>query len=479
MYDFDNLIQKLTLNKFIILKLYSNPMIEDLHTEFKRDWDQKYLRNVAAMANTDGGVIYVGISDDGSVCGVSNLPRLLKVIPDMIQARLGITPEVDHQSKDGKDFITITISKSKDPIFFDGKLFKKSGSTTRELKHAEAKNFLVRKYGSIWTEDPCPSVSLDELDNVYFAEFRKVAAASGKLNKSESELSTRELMDKLKLTVDGKPKLGAVLLFHPEPERFSRGAYVKIGMFIGSDILYEDRLSGPLFMLPNQVLQMLMSKYTIVPVKFEGITRIEKPPYPSEALREIILNAIIHSDYSADVEIQIKVYPDHIEFYNSGAPPEDWTVEYLVSAHRSIPGNPTLAEVFYRAGKIESFGRGIQKVLDQYKGRSAKPPEFSFDSSSFSVVAFNENPIISTDSESISVGLSDRQTILLRSMTANPATLIELMRFVSSTSRESFRRNVLKPLLEKGFVAMTIKDKPNSQNQKYILTDLGWKFKQQ
>lgn len=454
-------------------------MIEDLHTEFKRDWDQKYLRNVAAMANTDGGVIYIGLSDDGTVYGVSDLPRLLKLIPDVIQSTLGITPVVDHHSKDGKDFVSVTISKSDVPILFEGKLFKKSGSTTRELKHAEARNFLVRKYGRIWTEDTCPSVSLDELNNGYFADFRRAAIAAGKLNEVESELSVNELMDKLKLTVDGRPKLGAVLLFHPEPERFTRGAYVKIGMFRGSDILYEDRLSGPMFSMPGRILELILSKYTVVPVKFEGITRIEKPPYPSEALREIILNAIIHSDYGAEVEIQIKVYPDRVEFYNSGAPPEDWTVGYLLSAHRSIPGNPTLAEVFYRAGKIESFGRGIQKVMDLYKGRSAKPPVFNFDTSSFSVVAFNENPIVCNYLETTPKKLSDNQILLLNSMTADSVTLSELMAFVSSSNKESFRRNVLRPLLDMGLVTMTLKDKPKSHYQRYILTDVGWEFKEQ
>ncbi len=201
-------------------------------------------------------------------------------------------------------------------------------------------------------------------------------------------------MDKLKLTVDGKPKLGTVLLFHPEPERFTRAAYIKIGMFVGSDILYEDRVSGPLFLMPDRILAMLLTKYTIVPVKFEGITCIEKPPYPSEALREILLNAIIHSDYGVDVEIQIKVYPDHIEFYNSGAPPDDWDIEYLMSAHCLHPGNPTMAEVFSFAGKTEGAGLGIQKVLDQYTGRDAKPPVFKFDSTCFSVVVFNENPYL-------------------------------------------------------------------------------------
>lgn len=454
-------------------------MREDLHTEFKREWKDEYLRNVAALANTEGGTIYVGIDDQGNVFGVERIDHDLKVIPDKIQNVLGIVAIVDNHRKDGKDYLTIKINPCPEPVLYDGKLFIKSGSTTRELKHAEARNYLVRKYGHIWTETSCPTVSINDLDNGYFSDFKKDAISAGKLNTDESRLSVKDLMDKLKLTVKDRPKFGAVLLFHPEPERFTRGAFVRIGMFRGSDILYEDRLSGPLYSMPDRILEIITSKYTIVPVEFEDITRIEKPPYPREALREIILNMIIHSDYGAEVEIQIKVYLDHIEFFNSGAPPDDWTVDYLLNAHRSVPGNPTLAEVFYRAGKVESFGRGIQKVMDQYKGRQVKPPVFNFDSSSFSVFIYNENPIVKQDSEVAHEKLSDNQNLLLRSMTANPASVSELMSFVSSSNRESFRRNILKPLLDKGYVTMTSKHSPNSPKQQYMLTEKGWRFKEQ
>lgn len=454
-------------------------MREDLHTEFKREWKDEYLRNVAALANTEGGTIYVGFDDKGNIFGVERVDHDLKVIPDKIQNVLGIVAIVDNHREGGKDYLTIKVNPSPEPILYDGKLFVKSGSTTRELKHAEARNYLVRKYGHIWTEDPCPSVPIETLDNGYFSDFKKDAVSAGKLHTDESRLSVHDLLDKLKLIVNDSPKLGAVLLFHPEPERFTRGAYVRIGMFRGSDILYEDRLSGPLYSMPDRILEIITSKYTIVPVEFEDITRIEKPPYPREALREIILNMIIHSDYGAEVEIQIKVFPDHIEFFNSGAPPDDWTVEYLLNAHRSVPGNPTFAEVFYRAGKVESFGRGIQKVMDQYKGRQAKPPVFKFDSSSFSVFIYSENPIVKIDPEIVQERLSDNQNLLLRSMTSNPVSISELMSFVSSSNRESFRRNILKPLLEKGYVTMTSKDSPNNPKQQYILTEKGWRFKEQ
>lgn len=112
-------------------------MMENLHTEFKEKWSDKWLRNIAALGNSDGGTLYVGLDDDGSVIGVDNVKSLLKTIPDKIQNVLGIVPNVNNHSKDGKDYISIKVAKHDDVLFYEGKLFVKSGSTTRELKGRE------------------------------------------------------------------------------------------------------------------------------------------------------------------------------------------------------------------------------------------------------------------------------------------------------------------------------------------------------
>lgn len=143
--------------------------------------------------------------------------------------------------------------------------------------------------------------------------------------------------------------------------------------------------------MPDKVVDLLMTKYSISPITYEGIRRIETPSYPYEALREAVLNSIIHNDYGTRTPIQIKVYPDRMEISDDGSPPSNWTLETLLTAHKSHPGNPSMATVFYRAGKVESFGRGIQKILDQYTGRDVKAPEFKFNSCEFTVVLYNEN----------------------------------------------------------------------------------------
>ena len=128
-----------------------------------------------------------------------------------------------------------------------------------------------------------------------------------------------------------------------------------------------------------------MTKYLRAYISYEGISRIEKYPFPKEALREALLNAIVHKDYSSGVPIQISVYEDKIIFWNSGQLPENWTVGRLFEKHASMPYNPLVANAFFRAGLIEAWGRGIYKIISECETFGAAPPKFNCDFSGLMV----------------------------------------------------------------------------------------------
>ena len=368
-------------------------MREDLRTEFKESWSDKFIRNIAALGNTEGGTLYIGVDNKGKVVGTDNVDKLLKLIPDQIHNALGIVPTVDNHSENGKDYISVKVNKHDDVLFHEGKVFVKSGSTTRELRGRELRTYFIKRFNMSWTDDPCPQVTIKELDDVVFHRFKKDALSKGMLTQSEYESNAETLFRKLDLSVGKDPKMGAVLLFHPEPETFTEGSRVKIGLFdiSGAEIIYQDDLDGPLYLMPDKILELILTKYTANPISYEGIRRIEKRPHPREALREAVLNSIIHSDYGAKNPIQIKVFPDRLIIFNEGSPPSDWTVETLLTSHESRPGNHSIAAVFYRAGMVERFGRGIEKIMNEYKDRDVKQPVFKFTESAFNVTFFNEN----------------------------------------------------------------------------------------
>jgi ATP-dependent DNA helicase RecG len=133
---------------------------------------------------------------------------------------------------------------------------------------------------------------------------------------------------------------------------------------------------------------------------------VEKFEYPKEAVREALLNAIAHKDYSGGVPIQISVYNDKIIFWNEGQLPENWTVENLLKKHASRPYNPDIANALFRGGYIESWGRGTLKMIKECKLAGIPDPIFRYESSDISVV-FRKD--IYNEKYLFELGLNNRQ----------------------------------------------------------------------
>ena len=169
----------------------------------------------------------------------------------------------------------------------------------------------------------------------------------------------------------------ATLLFHENPEKFVGGAYIKVGFFVTDDDLrFQDEIHGNLFEQVEKALEILFFKYLKAYISHEGIQRVERFLFPPLALREAVLNAVVHKDYSSGVPIQISIYDDRIVLWNSGQLPQDWTLERLLSKHPSDPYNPLVASAFFRAGYIESWGRGIEKISRECGKHGISTPEY-------------------------------------------------------------------------------------------------------
>ena len=152
--------------------------------------------------------------------------------------------------------------------------------------------------------------------------------------------------------------------------------------------------------------QFNFTKYIKAPISYEGINRVETYEYPKDAVREALLNAIAHKDYSGGVPIQISVYTDKIIIWNEGQLPENWTVKNLLEKHASRPYNPDIANALFRSGYIESWGRGTLKIIRECKQAGIPEPVFSYDSSDISV-EFRKD--IYNEKYLQSLNLNDRQ----------------------------------------------------------------------
>jgi ATP-dependent DNA helicase RecG len=353
-------------------------MKESHQIEWKQNWRDDYLRWICGFANAQGGTLGIGKNDRGQVVGLPEATRLLTEIPNKVRDLLGIVVEVNLHTYRGKDWLEIRVDPYPSPISYRGEFHYRSGSTKQELKGAALEAFLLRKRGRHWDATPIPDVRLNEFDPQLFRQFRKLALESKRLGASLLAEPDANLLEKLQLTEGRFFKRAATLLFHPFPQKFTSGAYVKIGFFqSATDLLYQDMIEGGLLFQVERTLDLLLTKYLRAGISYRLTQRYERYPVPEAALREAVTNAIVHKDYSAGSSIQISVYPDRLRIWNPASLPPDWSMEKLLGNHASAPANPDVAHAFFLAGKIESWGRGIALIRNECAGYPA--PEFRQD----------------------------------------------------------------------------------------------------
>jgi len=363
---------------------------EETHNiEYKQKWTDDCLKAISAMANANGGRIFVGLDDHGNPVELKNTKKLLEDIPNSIRNRLNILSTVELDKRAGRKIICISVSPSSNPVSFNGKYYLRSGSTVQELRGKELADFLLEKSGIPWDNCAEKQVSFQELDTTAIDRFKQLSAdrIPGIIN--ESDLSM--LLDKLNLTENDQLKRAAVLLFGSDPQRYYSHAVVKIGKFLtDTDIQTTDIVGGNLFQQVENSLEILRTKYLHSKISFEGIHRRDILEYPYEALREATINAIIHRDYSGLSQTQIRVYSDKLIIMNEGSLPPEITVEDLKRNHLSKPRNRLLADVFYFAGFIEAWGRGTLKIVEKCRDQGLPEPEFQNDHGVMSVIFFKD-----------------------------------------------------------------------------------------
>lgn len=356
-------------------------MSEDQHTEWKSAWRDDYLKWICGFANAQGGVLEIGRDSRGQVVGIENATRLMEELPNKLRDLLGIVAEIDLLEEDGKAYLRITVEPYPVPISYRGEYHYRSGSTKQVLKGAALDRFLLGKTGRRWDSVPVPGAVVGDLDSAALARFRERAGRSKRLDPAALAEGDAGLIEKLRL-VDGRYlKRAAVLLFHPDPERFFTGAAVKIGYFASeSDLRYHDEVAGDLFTQVDKTIDLLLSKYLKATISYEGIQRVESYPMPERALREAVLNAIVHRDYAVAAPIQIRVYADRLRIWNPGGLPESWSREKLLGPHPSQPFNPDVANTFFRAGEIEAWGRGIERIFEACRRTRTPKPKIRVES---------------------------------------------------------------------------------------------------
>ncbi|MBO5566814.1 MAG: winged helix-turn-helix transcriptional regulator [Succinivibrio sp.] len=263
------------------------------------------------------------------------------------------------------------------PISYHGEFFYRSGSTNQKLTGIALTDFISRKNGILWEDATVNEVSIDDLDDESFKIFRREALRKKRMTEAELNVSNRELLEKLHLMRDGKLTRAAVLLFYKDPSIVQVGSFIKVGKFDESGlVVYHHELEESFIVNATKVVDLIYLMYLKAKISYEHDMRVEEYPFAREAIREAIYNAIAHNCYMYGSPIQIKVSEDSLTIGNRCILPEGWTVDTFMQAHDSEPYNPNIANVFYRAGFIESWGQGIQKICKECSAIGEALPEY-------------------------------------------------------------------------------------------------------
>ena len=387
-------------------------MIENKTTEFKREYIDDIKYTVVAFANTEGGKIYIGMSDDGSVYGVENtdatMLRITNMIRDSIRPDITMFTECAVEDIEGMPVVVLTVQRgTARPYYLAGKGIRPEGVYVRQ------------NASSVPASETAILNMIKETSGDRYEDARSINQQLT-FEKAENYFAKHNLPfgDQQKRTLniigpDGTyTNLGMLLsdqCIHT----------IKLAVFDGSKkSVFRDRkeLSGSL-LTQLEDAYFFIDQFNHTRAEFEGLDRIDKRDYPSEALREALLNAITHRDYSFSGSTLISIFDDRIEFVTIGGLVRGLTFDDIMLGVSALR-NQNLANVFYRLKLIEAYGTGILKINESYAECAVKP-QFEVTDNAFKITLPNINYVgerkdVTTTAPSKVTDKAERQEILLR-----------------------------------------------------------------
>jgi ATP-dependent DNA helicase RecG len=348
---------------------------ETERTEFKSRVDRDGIGTaVASFLNAGGGTVLVGIDEEGAVVGVPDPHENALQLWRSLAARLSPTAlfSANVEEVDGKSVIVIDVPPGEDaPYVYDGRITVRRGTQSHPATAQEISSLILSRHAPPlrWERLPALGCTVADLDqSEILLTARQVAERQ--LYDWNATIAPQRVLEELNLVRDESLLNSAVILFGRSPARFYPQSRVRLARFTDEDQseFRENRvLEGHAFALLQQIESFLTANVPILSsLPAHGFQRRDTPQYPWAALREGVMNALVHRDYAAfDGGVSISIFPTRIEIWNSGRLPEGLSVEDLKRGSISRPHNPDIAHVFFLRGFIERVGIGARRIVTE------------------------------------------------------------------------------------------------------------------
>ena len=439
------------------------PKKESISVEFKTSFSDNVIETLVAFSNAKGGTVYVGVTDEGKAQGITLGKETIQSLINEIKSKTNpqIIPDVDVLEIKNKTILLLYAPEYPiKPVSIKGKFYKRAGDSNHLLGVDEIANEHLKTINSSWDMFPDVIHSLEEISLSKVQKCIKLMKNNG-ISVKETNIS---FLEKYNLIKDNKITNAAFLMFKKNNEVTTT---IELGRF-QDDITIKDsdRTKSDILTQIDEVLNFV-KKHINLEIIITGEPRnIQRWQYPMEAIREIVLNMIIHRDYRSSSDSIVKVFDDRIEFYNPGRLPDNITVDDLLSNnYRSTPRNKKIAETFKDMGLIEKYGSGIRRIIDYFKDENRRLPQFTNISDGFMVTVFVDDNKAKSMKKYTEKGtekgtekLTKNQQMILDYITSNPQiTIVELTSTVN-ISASKIKENISK-LKIKGYLKRIGPDK--------------------
>lgn len=369
---------------------------EDSYTEFKRDVSQRsdFAGELVAFANTNGGQIIVGVADDGSILGVTNPQQTEEAIVNLARNNCvpSITPIIDRVDIDGHIVFVVQVSRRVGVPHENnsGQCYIRVGSSKRLCTPHERARMLQEASLVHFDESPVARTTVADLDLDAFAKYyQKIFEQPF----AEADVPLASMLENMRFLVkdlDGTARLSiaGLLLFGQQPQDFLYYARISAvrwaGIEAGETIIDRQEIMGRLAQQIDQAEAFIL-RNTRLSTKIEGVRQIDQPEYPRPALREAIVNAVAHRDYSlAGAQILLYIFDDRIEIRSPGVLPNSVTLDNI-RTHYSRPRNETLARVLFNLGYVNTLGSGVPRMIRLQQEQAGRAPDFAVGDAQFLV----------------------------------------------------------------------------------------------
>ena len=449
---------------------------EGSSVEFKRSLRSDLGREICAFANAAGGVILLGVDDEGRVRGVEGHNRLKSQVQSVARSA---DPPISVELESMGDVLAVRVPSQRGrPYSFGGKFFVRDGASSQQMSRDEIREFFFAEGVIRFDESPCRRFSLDDdLDDETWAVFRRRAKIPDHMD-PDTALRNLEL-----LASDGRMANAGAWLLAKRIRKFHSSAHLSCALFEGTtkrEILDRRDFQSDVYTMVGDAMTWVRSKINVRYIITGSVNREERPELPLDAIREAVVNAVAHRDYRSTANVQVCLYHDRLEIVSPGGLPAGMTEAEL--GVKSVPRNPLLFGILHRMDAVEHIGSGIRRIRDLCREWGVPAPVIDV-SEHWVTVGFRRPAVGGEGSDSTSEGPGrdqvgtksgpsrDQVAILRNSLAGKPIT--ELMAAMGRTNRTKFRNQVLRPLLEAGWIEMTVPDKPTSRNQRYRTTAAG------